>query len=46
MFGIFGLEVASNTLEVHIKSLRDKLAIVEEEDLIKTVYGFGYKLNS
>lgn len=41
-----GFETFSNTLEVHIKSLRDKIDRPFEEKLIKTVYGFGYKLSS
>lgn len=39
-----GICVSSNTLEVHIKSLRDKIDKPFEKQLIKTVYGFGYKL--
>ncbi len=39
-----GFETFSNTLEVHIKSLRDKVDRPFEKRLIKTVYGFGYKL--
>ncbi len=41
-----GFETFSNTLEVHIKSLRDKVDRPFEKKLIKTVYGFGYKLTS
>jgi len=40
----YGLETNSNKLEVHIKSLRDKVDRKYEEKLIKTVYGFGYKV--
>lgn len=39
-----GFETVSNTLEVHIKNLRDKVDRPYEKKLIKTVYGFGYKL--
>lgn len=41
-----GFETFSNTLEVHIKSLRDKADRPFEEKLIKTVYGFGYKMDN
>lgn len=34
--------VESRTLDMHIKSIRNKLS---EKDIIKTVYGIGYKLN-
>ncbi len=40
----YGFETNSNTLEVHIKSLRDKVDRPFENHLIKTVYGFGYKV--
>ncbi len=39
-----GYEVQSNTLEVHMKSLRDKIDRDYDKKLIKTVYGFGYKI--
>lgn len=39
-----GICVRSNTLEVHIKSLRDKIDRNYENKIIKTVYGFGYKI--
>jgi len=39
-----GFETFSNTLEVHIKTLRDKVDRPFEKRLIKTVYGFGYKV--
>jgi len=39
-----GFETLSNTLEVHIKSLRDKIDRPFKKKLIKTVYGFGYKI--
>jgi len=42
----YGFETNSNTLEVHIKSLRDKVDRPFEAPLIKTVYGFGYKICS
>ncbi|MFC1755765.1 response regulator transcription factor [Patescibacteria group bacterium] len=42
----YGFETYSNKLEVHIKSLRDKVDRNYEKKLIKTVYGFGYKLTS
>ncbi len=32
----------SNTVDVHIKRLRDK---IENPDIIKTVHGFGYRIN-
>lgn len=40
----YGFETCSNTLEVHIKSLRDKMDRPFEKQFIKTVYGFGYKV--
>ena len=39
-----GLLTFSNTLEVHIKTLRDKVDKPFKTKLIKTVHGFGYKL--
>jgi len=39
-----GFETFSNTLEVHIRNLRDKVDSPFEKKLIKTVYGFGYKV--
>lgn len=39
-----GLNVFSNTVEVHIKNLRDKLEKPFGEKLIHTVRGFGYKV--
>jgi len=39
-----GFETFSNTLAVHIKSLRDKVDRPFDKKLIKTVYGFGYKV--
>ena len=41
-----GIETYSNTLTVHIKSLRDKVDKPFEKKLIKTVYGFGYKITA
>lgn len=32
----------SNTIDVHIKRLRDK---IQEKDLIQTIHGFGYKVS-
>ncbi len=40
-----GYETQSNTLEVHIKSLRDKADRPFNKKLIRTVYGFGYKID-
>jgi DNA-binding response OmpR family regulator len=39
-----GLDVSSNTLEVHIKTLRDKIDRNSDYKLIKTVRGFGYRI--
>lgn len=39
-----GMEMASNTLEVHIKFLRDKIDKPFSKKLIKTVHNFGYKI--
>jgi DNA-binding response OmpR family regulator len=39
-----GIEVASNTVEVHIRSLRQKIDKPFEKKLIKTVHNFGYKV--
>ncbi len=36
--------VKNNSLDVHVKMLRDKLSIVPGEDLIKTVQGVGYTI--
>ena len=38
-----GLDVSSNTVRVHINSLRRKMREFLKEDVIKTVYGLGYK---
>ncbi|MGI0490790.1 response regulator transcription factor [Alkalinema pantanalense CENA528] len=35
-----------NTVKSHIKGLRQKLKTVGMEDLIETVYGLGYRLNT
>lgn len=40
-----GIDVSSNTLEVHIKYLRDKVDKPFEKKLIKTVHNFGYKID-
>ena len=37
-------EICSNSVDVHIRNLRKKLNTNGKQDLIKTVYGFGYKL--
>lgn len=37
-----GTDVESNTLEVHVKHLRDKFRPVLHSEVIKTVRGFGY----
>jgi len=34
----------TNTIDVHIKYLRDKIDRPFDTPLIKTVHGFGYKL--
>jgi DNA-binding response OmpR family regulator len=39
-----GILVKSNSLEVHIKNLRTKLDVVQGRSVIKTVRGFGYKI--
>jgi DNA-binding response OmpR family regulator len=36
---------ASNTVDVHIKYLRDKIDKPFQSNLIKTVHGFGYKIS-
>jgi DNA-binding response OmpR family regulator len=41
----YGLAAASNTLEVHIKNLRDKIDRPFDKPLIKTIRGFGYKIS-
>jgi two-component system OmpR family response regulator len=40
-----GICVMSNTLEVHMKNLRDKVDRPFGSKLIKTVRGFGYKIS-
>jgi two-component system, OmpR family, copper resistance phosphate regulon response regulator CusR len=40
-----GLDVLSNTVEVHIKSLRDKIDKDYDIKLIKTIHGLGYKVD-
>ncbi len=37
-------ELATNSLDVHIKSLRDKIDRGHDQTLIKTVHGLGYML--
>lgn len=39
-----GIEIFSNTLEVHIKNIRDKVEKPHNLNVIKTVRGFGYKI--
>lgn len=41
-----GQETWTNTVDVHIKYLRDKMDRPFEAQLIKTVHGLGYKLES
>jgi len=41
-----GIEEASNTVDVHIKYLRDKIDKPFGKKLINTVYGLGYKLKA
>jgi DNA-binding response OmpR family regulator len=41
-----GIDVGSNTLEVHINRLREKVDRDYDKKLIKTVYGFGYKIEA
>lgn len=43
IWGIDG-EVTENNLDVHIRSLRLKLASIGAESLIKTIRGVGYML--
>ena len=40
-----GVYILSNTVEVHVKSLRDKLERYAGSRMIKTVPGFGYRLD-
>jgi two-component system OmpR family response regulator len=40
----YGLEVMSNTLEVHIRNLRNKIDRPFGTKTIRTVRGFGYKV--
>lgn len=39
-----GLDVLSNTLEVHIRNLRKAIDTPDRKKLIKTVHGIGYKI--
>ncbi|HSX39603.1 MAG TPA: response regulator transcription factor [Candidatus Saccharimonadales bacterium] len=41
-----GIEVNSNTIEVHIRSLRAKIDKDYTKKLIKTVHNFGYKIDA
>ena len=41
-----GIDQLTNTIDVHIKFLRDKIDIPFGTSLIKTVYGLGYKLEA
>ncbi|MFZ2663848.1 MAG: response regulator transcription factor [Patescibacteria group bacterium] len=41
-----GIYVFSNTVEVHIKSLRGRLSRFAGKKFIKTVRGFGYKIDA
>ena len=36
---------ATNTVDVHIKSLRDKIQAVSEEEYIRTIRGIGYSID-
>jgi two-component system response regulator BaeR len=36
--------VTDRTIDSHIKNLRRKLSTVSAEELIRSVYGVGYKL--
>lgn len=40
-----GIYVFSNTVEVHIKSLRDKFEKLVGKKIIRTIRGFGYRIN-
>lgn len=40
-----GILVKSNSLEVHMRNLRQKIASTSNEEVIKTVRGFGYKID-
>ena len=41
-----GSAIASNTLDVHIKTLRDKVDKPYKKKLIKTMHGFGYTIQA
>jgi DNA-binding response OmpR family regulator len=41
-----GKVVSNNSLDVHIKSLRDQLKQVGAENLITTIHGLGYMFNA
>jgi two-component system response regulator BaeR len=36
--------VTDRTIDSHIKNLRRKLSVVSADELIRSVYGVGYKL--
>jgi len=42
----FGFDSFSNIIDVHIKNLRKKLEDSKKENLLETIRGVGYKLNS
>lgn len=42
----FGFDSFSNIIDVHIKNLRKKLEDNKRENLLETIRGVGYKLNS
>ena len=39
-------DIWTNTIDVHIKHLRDKVDKPFEDSLIKTVHGIGYKIEA
>jgi len=40
-----GMDVASNTVEVHMTRLRKKIESDPEKKLIKTIHGYGYRVD-
>lgn len=38
-------ELSTNTLMVHIRKIRGKLSAVDAQEVIRTVWGVGYKIN-
>ncbi len=40
----YGLDINLNTVEVHVSNIREKLNSYGGEDLIRTIYGVGYKI--